>query len=97
MQYTQLGQTGLIVSRLAFGAMTFTDGNKDLGSIYKVGAQLAGELVGRSLDAGITFFDTSDAYAGGESETLLGAALKPHRDRVIIATKVGFRTGPALT
>lgn len=97
MQYAQLGHTGLIVSRLAFGAMTFTDGNKDLGSIYKVGAQLAGELVGRSLDAGINFFDTSDAYAGGESETLLGAALKPHRDRVIIATKVGFRTGSALT
>ena len=97
MQYTLLGNTGLTVSRLAFGAMTFTAGNKDMGAIYKVGADLAGELVGRALEAGINFFDTADAYAGGESEALLGAALKPHRDQVVIATKVGFRSGPALT
>jgi aryl-alcohol dehydrogenase-like predicted oxidoreductase len=97
MQYTLLGNTGLTVSRLAFGAMTFTAGNKDMGAIYKVGADLAGELVGRALEAGINFFDTADAYAGGKSEALLGAALKPHRDQVVIATKVGFRSGPALT
>src|SRR5690348_12980993 len=97
MQYALLGNTGLTVSRLAFGAMTFTAGNKDLGAIYKVGAGLAGELVGRALEAGINFFDTADGYAGGESEVMLGAALKPHRDRVVIATKVGFRTGTALT
>lgn len=97
MQYALLGNTGLTVSRLAFGAMTFTAGNKDLGAIYKVGADLAGELVGRALEAGINFFDTADGYAGGESEAMLGAALKPHRDRVVIATKVGFRTGTALT
>jgi aryl-alcohol dehydrogenase-like predicted oxidoreductase len=97
MKYALLGNTGLIVSRLAFGAMTFTAGNKDIGSIYKVGAALADQLVGRSLDAGINFFDTADAYAGGESEALLGAALKPHRSRVVIASKVGFRTGSPLT
>lgn len=97
MQYAQLGNTGLTVSRLAFGAMTFTAGNRDIGAVYKVGSDLAGELVGRALEAGINFFDTADGYAGGESEALLGAALKPHRDRVAIATKVGFRTGPALT
>jgi len=97
MQYTLLGNTGLTVSRLAFGAMTFTAGNKDIGAIYKVGADLAGELVGRALAAGINFFDTADGYAGGESEAMLGAALEPHRDRVVIATKVGFRTGPELT
>jgi aryl-alcohol dehydrogenase-like predicted oxidoreductase len=77
--------------------MTFTAGNKDIGSIYKVGAALADQLVGRSLDAGINFFDTADAYAGGESEALLGAALKPHRSRVVIASKVGFRSGSPLT
>ena len=97
MKYASLGNTGLIVSRLAFGAMTFTAGNKDLGSVYKVGAKLADELVGRSRDAGINFFDTADAYAGGESEALLGAALRPHRDQVVIATKVGFRSGTPLT
>jgi aryl-alcohol dehydrogenase-like predicted oxidoreductase len=96
MQYALLGNTGLTVSRLAFGAMTFTAGNKDLGAVYKVGANLAGELVGRALEAGINFFDTADGYAGGESEAMLGAALKPHREQVVIATKVGFRTGPAL-
>jgi aryl-alcohol dehydrogenase-like predicted oxidoreductase len=97
MQYTTLGNTGLIVSRLAFGAMTFTSGNQDLRSIYKVGERVAGELVGRALDAGINFFDTADGYAGGQSEELLGQALKTKRNDVVIATKTGFRTGNALT
>jgi len=97
MQYTLLGNTGLIVSRVSFGAMTFTAGNKDYGTIYKVGARSAEELIGRALDAGVTFFDTADAYAGGESEALLGQALRAKRNDVVIATKVGFRNGPALT
>ena len=53
MQYTTLGTTGLPVSRLAFGAMTFTAGNQDLQAIYKVGAQAAATLVGRALEAGV--------------------------------------------
>ena len=91
MQYTRLGDTGLIVSRLALGALTFTQGNRKLPAVYKVGAQLADELVGKALDAGVNFFDTADVYADGESETLLGAALRPHRDKVILTTKVGNR------
>ncbi len=97
MQYSTLGGSGLVVSRMAFGAMTFTAGNKDTASLSKVQAGLADQLVGRSLDAGITLFDTADAYAGGESEALLGKALKSRRSNVIIATKVGFRSGPPLT
>lgn len=97
MLYRNLGNTGLVVSRFAFGAMTFTAGNKDLGSVYKVGATLADELVGRAREVGVNFFDTADGYAGGESETLLGRALEPYRSEVVIATKVGFRVGPALT
>ncbi|MGH8917283.1 MAG: aldo/keto reductase [Actinomycetes bacterium] len=97
MRYAMLGRTGLVVSRLAFGAMTFTAGNKDIGAVYKVGADLADTLVGRALERGVNFFDTADGYAGGESETLLGRTLRTHRDDVVIATKVGFRTGPALT
>lgn len=97
MHYALLGQTGLVVSRLAFGAMTFTAGNRDMGTVSKVDAELADTLVGRALDRGVTFFDTADGYAGGESETLLGGALRPHRDGVVIATKVGFRTGAPLT
>lgn len=91
MQYATLGNTGLVVSRLGFGALTFTQGNKTLSSVYKVGAGLADELVGRAIDAGVNFFDTADVYADGESETLLGQALKPHRDKVVITTKVGNR------
>lgn len=97
MQYTRLGNTGLVVSRLAFGAMTFTAGNRDIGAVYKVGADLAERLVGQALEAGVTYFDTADAYAGGESEALLGRALKGRRNDVVISTKVGFRSGPALT
>jgi aryl-alcohol dehydrogenase-like predicted oxidoreductase len=97
MKYALLGRSGLAVSRLAFGAMTFTQGNRNIGAIYKVGAQLADELVGRALGAGVNFFDTADGYAGGESETLLGAALKPRRREVVIATKVGFRSGTPMT
>src|ERR1700752_3579384 len=91
MQYTRLGNTGLIVSRLALGALTFTQGDQTLPAVYKVGAELADQLVGRALDAGVNFFDTADVYADGESEALLGAALKPHRERVVLTTKVGNR------
>src|SRR6185436_939108 len=87
----------LVVSRLAFGAMTFTSGNQDFATVYKVGAQAANELVARSLDAGVNFFDTADAYAGGQSEVLLGQALRSRRNDVVIATKVGMRSGTALT
>jgi aryl-alcohol dehydrogenase-like predicted oxidoreductase len=97
MQYATLGNTGLVVSRLAFGAMTFTSGNQDYASIYKVGAQAANELVSRSLDAGVNFFDTADAYASGQSETLLGQALKTRRNDVVIATKVGMRRSDVVT
>lgn len=97
MQYTTLGNTGLLVSRLAFGAMTFTAGNRAIGTVFKVGAELADELVGHALDSGVNFFDTADGYAGGESEKLLGAALRPHRSEVVIASKVGFRSGKPVT
>ncbi|HEX8056099.1 MAG TPA: aldo/keto reductase [Novosphingobium sp.] len=91
MQYTQLGSTGLIVSRLALGGSTFTQGDTSLGAFYKVGPELADEMVGKALDAGVNYFDTADVYASGQSEELLGAALKPHRDRVVLSTKVGNR------
>jgi aryl-alcohol dehydrogenase-like predicted oxidoreductase len=91
MQYRTLGHSGMIVSRLGFGALTFTQGNPSIGSVYKVGAALADQLVGRAIDAGVTLFDTADVYADGESETLLGAALGPYRDQVVITSKVGNR------
>jgi aryl-alcohol dehydrogenase-like predicted oxidoreductase len=94
MQYARLGDTGLVVSRLAFGAMTFGSGN--IPAVYKVGGDDARALVERALAAGVNFFDTADAYADGQSETMLGEALRARRHEVVIATKVGMRAGGAL-
>ena len=96
MKYARMGNTGLIVSRLSFGAMTFTLGNKQMPHIYKVEESGANEMVAMALDKGINFFDTADAYAAGESETVLGRTLKGRRDDVVISTKYGFRTGEPL-
>jgi aryl-alcohol dehydrogenase-like predicted oxidoreductase len=96
MQYRTLGQTGLVVSRFAFGAMTFTQGNRDL-SLFAVEQRDADAMVGAAIEAGVNLFDTSDNYAAGESEMVLGRALASRRDDVVIATKVGFRTGNTLT
>lgn len=97
MQYTTLGHSGLLVSRLSFGAMTFGTGELVPGVTNNIDQAGADQMVGRALDAGINLFDTADAYTSGQSEIILGKALTQHRDEVIIATKVGFRTGKAIT
>lgn len=89
MQYTQLGSSGLTVSRLAFGGSTFTSGDQSLPGFYKAGPETAVALVNQAIEGGITYFDTADVYANGQSEELLGAALRPHRDNVVLSTKVG--------
>ncbi|MBV8842208.1 MAG: aldo/keto reductase [Bryobacterales bacterium] len=97
MQYARLGDTGLIVSRLAFGAMTFGTSDGIFAAVSKVAGQdLANQLVHKALDAGINHFNTADVYTAGQSETMLGKALGARRQDVVISTKVGFRTGPAL-
>jgi aryl-alcohol dehydrogenase-like predicted oxidoreductase len=88
MEYRRLGDSGLIVSRLALGAMTFTSGTLD-----KVDLGQAGRLVGRAIDAGINLFDTADVYDRGDSESVLGQVLAPHRRDVVITTKAGVRNG----
>jgi predicted aldo/keto reductase-like oxidoreductase len=62
MKYALLGDTGLAVSRVTLGAMTFTMGNSEFPTVYKVDEQLADHLVGRALNAGVNFFDTADAF-----------------------------------
>ncbi|MBW7455547.1 aldo/keto reductase, partial [Paenibacillus sepulcri] len=94
MKYVQLGNSGLIVSRLAFGAMTFGTGN--IPSVYKVGQDHAQGLIDQALAAGINFFDTADGYADGQSEEMLGRLLGARRKETVIATKAGFRSGPGL-
>src|ERR1700737_2533107 len=97
MEYETLGNTGLLVSKLCFGTMTFGDGR---GLFKLVGAQGQAEadaLVRTSIEAGINFFDTADVYTEGESERILGQSLKNldiARKDVVIATKVYGRVGP---
>lgn len=96
MKYSQLGNTGLVVSRLSFGAMTFGN-DPSITAVYKVTQEDAQLMVDKALDAGINFFDTADGYSGGQSEVMLGKTLAKRRQDVIIATKVGFRTGEPVT
>lgn len=97
MQYTRLGDTGLVVSRLAFGAMTFGSAKGTMfEGISRVDQQLANQLVGKALDAGINHFNSADVYTGGQSEEFLSKALGARRKDVVISTKVGFRSGEAL-
>jgi len=98
MQYSMLGNTGLLVSRLCFGAMSFrAENGAQQMAFAKVRGGDADAMIGRTLDAGINFFDTADVYSGGDSEVMLGAALKSKRNDVVISTKVGMRSGQALT
>jgi aryl-alcohol dehydrogenase-like predicted oxidoreductase len=96
MQYARLGNSGLIVSRLAFGAMTFGS-DPAIPAIYKVNRDNARAMVHKAIESGINLFDTADGYANGQSETMLGELLREYRKDVIVATKVGFRTGEPVT
>ena len=91
MKYRRLGTTGVYVSELCLGAMTFGTQWEVIGAL---GQSEADALVGRSLDAGINFFDTADVYSTGDSEEILGRALAARRHEVVIATKVRGRMGP---
>ncbi len=93
MNYRPLGRTGLRVSALCFGTMTFGgDG------MYKVIGETtqaeADRLIATCLDEGINFFDTADTYSSGGSEQMLGKALGARRPEVVVATKVRGRVGP---
>ena len=92
MLYNTLGRTGLKVSELCFGAMTFGIQGKARKNF--VGVDLAGakKLVASALDAGVNFFDTTDIHSNGESECMLGQVLGTRRKNVVIATKVRFPT-----
>jgi aryl-alcohol dehydrogenase-like predicted oxidoreductase len=96
MRYRPFGKTGLYVSEMCLGTMTF-GGKGFWEAIGKLTASESEALIGTTLDAGVNFIDTADVYSEGESEKQVGAALaalgRP-RDQVIIATKVRGRTGP---
>lgn len=92
MNYNLLGKTGLYVSQLCLGTMTF--GGKGFWEVIgRQGQDVVNGIVNRSVEAGINFIDTANVYSFGESETLLGNAIKGKRDSLIIATKVRGRMG----
>ena len=84
MKYRKLGNTGLIVSEVALGTMQF-GGKMNMGNL---GQEDTTRMVKQALDSGINFIDTADVYSLGESETLLGNALKGIREDIVLATKV---------
>ena len=95
MRYKPLGKTGLFVSELCLGAMTF-GGKGFWEAIGKLAHAEVETIIGTSLDAGINFIDTADVYSEGESEKLVGAALKAlgrPREQIVVATKVRGRVG----
>lgn len=88
MNFKRLGRTGLKVSQICLGTMTFGTRFFNIGEVDQRGAD---EMVARALEAGVNFFDTADVYSYGESEEILGRAIKNSgvdRDAVVIATKV---------
>jgi aryl-alcohol dehydrogenase-like predicted oxidoreductase len=91
MRYNKLGHTGLFVSELCLGTMTFGGSGEMWSQIGTLQQSDAEKLIGRSLDAGINFIDTADVYSDGVSEQITGQALKNlkiAREDVIVATKV---------
>lgn len=91
MTYTRLGQSGLIVSRLALGTMTFTYGSDWIPGVAKVGETEARRMVDTALETGVNLFDTADGYSNGEAETILGKSVAGKREKAVICTKIGFR------
>ena len=89
MQYTTLGKTGLKVSKLCLGCMTF--GEPDRGThAWTLPEESSRPIIQQALDAGINFFDTANSYSDGSSEEIVGRALKDfaRRDEIVVATKV---------
>jgi aryl-alcohol dehydrogenase (NADP+) len=87
MDYTTLGKTGLTVSRLCLGTMSF---GSSTWRPWVLDAAEGTAVIAHALDRGINFFDTADMYSDGASEQVLGAALQGRRDQVVIATKVFY-------
>jgi aryl-alcohol dehydrogenase-like predicted oxidoreductase len=92
MKYTILGDTGLRVSRLCIGCMSF-GGPDAKGFEWTLGYDDSKKIIDRAIDLGINFFDTADVYSNGRSEQILGRALAGRRNQVVLATKVGLPTG----
>ena len=92
MEYTRLGDSGLEVSKLCLGCMGFGDASKWSRGSWILNEEESMKIIKRALELGINFFDTADMYSLGESERILGKAIKKYanRDDVVIATKIFY-------
>src|SRR5260370_8020114 len=95
MEYVKLGHTGLDVSRICLGCMSYGGGNRG-NHAWSLGEEESRPFIKKALEAGINFFDTANRYSFGNSEEILGRAIKDfvRRDEVVIATKVYGRMRP---
>jgi aryl-alcohol dehydrogenase-like predicted oxidoreductase len=94
MDYTTLGRTGLKVSRICLGMMSY---GEEANRTWQLGEDDAEPIVRRAVEAGVTFFDTADVYSNGTSEVITGQLLRkcfPNREDYVLATKVFFPMGP---
>lgn len=93
MQYVRLGSTGLKVSRIGLGMMSYSD---PASRAWHLPEDAAAPIVRRAVKASVTFFDTADMYSNGESEQITGrllATLFPRREDYVLATKLYFPMG----
>jgi aryl-alcohol dehydrogenase-like predicted oxidoreductase len=95
MEYGKLGSTGLEISRLCLGCMSFGEPGRG-GHPWSLGEDAARPIIRQALEAGINFLDTANVYSDGSSEEIVGRALADfaHRDEVVLATKVHGRMRP---
>ncbi|MDI9239064.1 aldo/keto reductase [Lysobacter sp. LF1] len=91
MEYRYLGHSGFRVPALSFGTGTFGGKGELFGSWGNTDVAQASRLIDVCLDAGLNLFDSADVYSGGMAESILGAAIKGRRDKVLISTKATFR------
>ncbi len=94
MQYTKLGNSGIEVSRLCLGCMSFGDPASKMHA-WTLNPEESEKIIKHALDVGINFFDTANCYSAGTSEEYLGRAIKNNaaRDKVVLASKVYFNEG----
>ena len=92
MEYRQLGRSGLRVSTLTLGTMTF-GGKGGFSAIGSTGVEGARRQIGMALDAGVNLIDTADVYSGGTAEELVGQVIKGKRDDLLLSTKVRMPMG----
>jgi aryl-alcohol dehydrogenase-like predicted oxidoreductase len=92
MQYRQLGRSGLRISTLTLGTMTF-GGKGEFADVGEADVTAARRQIDMALDAGVNLIDTADGYSNGLSEEIIGEVLRGRRNRTLLATKARFRTG----